>query len=175
VKAITSLEVLAVVSHAAVGILEPVVADVEARTPWVVGRPTRTRTLLVRVAIATPAPLGHHVIGLLDISSFVRVDCLADCVDARRDGLPSVVRKGSAQVENTAVENSLVAATEILKAVIPLLKEYGRIVRRHAKLLTVPLLSIHHVIGEGFGYFCIKHKWSIYARVRALDFLRVVS
>jgi hypothetical protein len=100
---------------------------------------------------------------------------LADRVDARRDGLPSVVRKVGAQVENTAIENSLISSSKILKAVIPLLKEYGRIVCGHAKLLTVSLLTIHHVIGEGFGDFGIKYEWSIYTRICTLDLLGVVS
>jgi hypothetical protein len=123
------------------------------------------------VAIATPAPLGHHVIGLLDISSFVRVDGSAYGIYTITVGLPAVVRKGGTQVQNSPIEHGLVATTEIRKAVVFLLDECRRVIRSHAKLLTVPLLTIHHVIGERFSSFGIKYEWSIYTRICTLDFL----
>jgi hypothetical protein len=123
------------------------------------------------VAIATPAPLGHHVVSLLRVSRLVRIDGSAYGIYTITVGLPAVVRERGTQVQNSPVKDCLIASTEIRKAVVFLLDECRRVIRSHAKLLTVPLLTIHHVIGERFSSFGIKYEWSIYTRICTLDFL----
>jgi hypothetical protein len=75
------------------------------------------------VSIATPAPLGHHVVGFLGVSRFVRVHGSTYSVHTITVELPPVVWEGGTQVQNTTVKDGFIAATEIRKTIVFLLDQ----------------------------------------------------